>query len=88
MKKHKYDHRQIEKKWRDIWEKEETYVTPSGVSPKNKYYILPQLPYPSGSGLHMGHSEVYTGCDIYARYQRMIGRDVLQVVGWILWATC
>jgi leucyl-tRNA synthetase len=77
-----YDPKKIEKKWQSRWEKEKTFQTPSDATRSDKYYILPQLPYPSGSGLHVGHSEVYTACDIYARYQRMLGKKVLQVIGW------
>ena len=77
-----YDPKNIEKKWQEKWEKEGLFKTPEKVSKKDKMYILPQLPYPSGSGLHVGHAEVYTACDIYARYQRMIGKKVLQVIGW------
>jgi leucyl-tRNA synthetase len=77
-----YDHRSIEKRLTDLWEKEELYKTPDGLTKENKYYILPQLPYPSGSGLHVGHSEVYTSCDIFSRFQRMQGKKVLQVMGW------
>ena len=58
------------------------YKTPSNVNRDNKCYVLPQLPYPSGAGLHVGHAEGYTACDIYARFQRMKGKDVLQVIGW------
>jgi leucyl-tRNA synthetase/predicted alpha/beta hydrolase family esterase len=71
-----------EKKWQASWEEKGLYKTPENITPENKMYILPQLPYPSGSGLHVGHAEVYTACDIYARYQRMMGKDVLQVIGW------
>lgn len=78
----KYNHQELEQKWNKVWEDTELYKTPEKTTPENKKYILPQLPYPSGSGLHMGHSEGYTACDIYARYQRMIGKDVLQVIGW------
>ena len=78
----RYDHKKIESKWRKIWEKTGLYKTPENVKRENKLYVLPQLPYPSGAGLHMGHAEIYTACDIYARYQRMKGKDVLQVIGW------
>lgn len=71
-----------EKKWQDAWEADRLFTTPSDVIAENKCYVLPQLPYPSGSGLHVGHAEVYTACDIYARYQRMCGKKVLQVIGW------
>ena len=77
-----YDPKKIEAKWQKKWEKEKTFQTPSDATRADKYYILPQLPYPSGSGLHVGHAEVYTACDIYARYQRMLGKKVLQVIGW------
>lgn len=76
----KYTPKEIESKWQKQWEEDSLYKTPE--DPKDKYYILPQLPYPSGSGLHVGHAEVYNACDIYARYQRMQGKDVLQVIGW------
>ena len=78
----KYNHKTIEKKWQKVWEEQKLYQTPEGVTRENKFYILPQLPYPSGEGLHVGHAEVYTACDIYARFQRMNGKKVLQVIGW------
>jgi leucyl-tRNA synthetase len=77
----KYDPQEIEQKWQKKWEEDGLYKTPDSATKENKMYILPQLPYPSGSGLHVGHAEVYTACDIYARYQRMNGRKVLQVFG-------
>ncbi|MFH1947369.1 MAG: leucine--tRNA ligase [Candidatus Magasanikbacteria bacterium] len=78
----KYNPQKIEEKWQKYWEKEKLFKTPDDATPENKYYILPQLPYPSGSGLHVGHAEVYSACDIYARYQRMKGKKVLQAIGW------
>jgi len=77
-----YDPQKIEGKWQARWGQDGLYKTPENVTKKEKMYILPQLPYPSGSGLHVGHAEVYTACDIYARYQRMLGKSVLQVIGW------
>jgi len=77
-----YNPQKIEKKWQKRWAKEKIFQTPIDASCDNKYYILPQLPYPSGSGLHVGHAEVYTACDIFARYKRMSGKKVLQVIGW------
>ncbi len=79
---HTYDPKEIEPKWQAHWEKNNTFKTPTDITPENKEYVLPQLPYPSGSGLHVGHAEVYTACDIYARFQRMQGKKVLQVIGW------
>jgi len=78
----RYNPSKIEKKWQKFWEKNKLYKTPAAATRADKMYILPQLPYPSGSGLHVGHAEVYTACDIYARYQRMLGKKVLQVIGW------
>src|SRR3989339_1678788 len=78
----KYNPQEIESKWQKIWEEQKLFKTPEDINSENKFYILPQLPYPSGSGLHVGHAEVYTACDIYARYQRMTGKKVLQVIGW------
>ena len=77
-----YNPNKIEKKWQKKWEKKGIFKTPKDATRENKMYILPQLPYPSGSGLHVGHAEVYTACDIYARFQRMQGKKVLQVIGW------
>jgi len=77
-----YNPQKIEKHWQSYWEKKGLFKAPKDATPKNKMYILPQLPYPSGSGLHVGHAEVYTACDIYARYQRMQGKKVLQAIGW------
>src|SRR3989338_9028299 len=78
----KYSPQGIERKWQQTWEETGLYKTPLDVTSQDKMYILPQLPYPSGNGLHVGHAEVYTACDIYARFQRMIGKKVLQVIGW------
>ncbi|MFA7654257.1 MAG: leucine--tRNA ligase [Candidatus Magasanikbacteria bacterium] len=78
----KYNPSSIEKKWQKYWETNKIFKTPTDVTKENKMYILPQLPYPSGFGLHVGHAEVYTACDIYARYERMRGKKVLQVIGW------
>ena len=83
-----YDHKKIEAKWRLVWRETGLFQNlffgedAKKVTAENKCYILPQWPYPSGSGLHMGHSEVYSACDIYSRYLRMKGKKVLQVVGW------
>lgn len=77
-----YRPQDIEQKWQKRWEDQGLFDTPTDVTLESKQYILPQLPYPSGSGLHVGHAEVYAACDIYARFQRMNGKSVLQVMGW------
>lgn len=77
-----FDFKAFEAKWIAQWEKDGIYKTPSNPRKDHKYYVLPQLPYPSGAGLHVGHAEGYTACDIFARYKRMTGKDVLQVIGW------
>jgi leucyl-tRNA synthetase len=71
----------IEPKWQKYWDEHKTFRTPR-VPGKNKYYILDMFPYPSGSGLHVGHPEGYTATDILARYKRMRGYDVLHPMGW------
>ncbi len=76
-----FDHRNIEKKWQDYWEKNKTFKTIDEVE-KEKYYVLDMFPYPSGSGLHVGHPEGYTATDILARMKRMQGYNVLHPMGW------
>lgn len=76
-----YDHKAIEKKWQDEWEKSGIYHA-TGETGKPKQYILDMFPYPSGSGLHVGHVEGYTATDIYSRFKRMQGNEVLHPMGW------
>lgn len=76
-----YDHKKIEKKWQDVWATQDTN-TASESSDKPKQYILDMFPYPSGAGLHVGHVEGYTATDIYSRYSRMQGNNVLHPMGW------
>ncbi|MBN1373769.1 leucine--tRNA ligase [Candidatus Dojkabacteria bacterium] len=78
----KYDPTKIEAKWIKKWEETNIYKTPEDVKPGEKYYVLPQTPYPSGYGLHVGHAEGYTASDIIGRYNRMKGKKVLEVMGW------
>ena len=77
----KYDHKQVEKKWQDIWDEAHCFEAKNG-SEKPKYYALVEFPYPSGQGLHVGHPRSYTALDIVARKKRMQGYNVLYPMGW------
>jgi len=72
----------IEKKWQEKWEKEKIFEVKEGKDKKKKYYVLEMFPYPSGAGLHMGHALNYTIGDIYARFKRMNGFNVLYPMGY------
>ena len=78
-----YPFSEIERKWQDFWEKNQTFaITEDASVPKeNRKYILDMFPYPSGAGLHVGHPEGYTATDIYCRFLRMNGYNVLHPMG-------
>ncbi len=76
-----YNFREIEKKWQQKWVEEKTYrVTEDNA--KEKFYVLNMFPYPSGAGLHVGHPLGYIASDIYARYKRLKGFNVLNPMGY------
>ncbi|HIU87886.1 MAG TPA: leucine--tRNA ligase [Candidatus Avilachnospira avistercoris] len=74
-----YNHQAIEKKWQEYWEKNPINVNDGK---KEKYYCLDMFPYPSGSGLHVGHWRGYVISDAWARYQVMRGKYVIHPMGW------
>ncbi|HEY6725528.1 MAG TPA: leucine--tRNA ligase [Polyangiaceae bacterium] len=76
-----YDHRSVEARWQKYWDDHRTFKAERRAG-HPKYYVLDMFPYPSGSGLHVGHPEGYTATDIVARYKRMRGFDVLHPMGW------
>lgn len=76
-----YDHQFIEKKWQKFWEENQTYKTDNKTD-KPKFYVLDMFPYPSGAGLHVGHPLGYIASDIYARFKRHQGFNVLHPIGY------
>jgi leucyl-tRNA synthetase len=75
------DFKQIEKTAQDIWKSQKVFEF-QGKSSAKKYYVLDMFPYPSGDGLHVGHTKGYTATDVMAHYMRLKGYDVLHPMGW------
>ena len=81
----RYNPAEIEPKWQQVWKDQEAFRTPNEIAElqqKPKFYVLDMFPYPSGSGLHVGHAEGYTATDVVARHKRMTGHHVLHPMGW------
>ena len=81
----KYNHLQIEKKWQKFWVKHKTFFAKNfskSTKGRTKKFILVEFPYPSGAGLHMGHLRPYVAGDVFSRYQRLAGKEVLFPMGW------
>ena len=77
----RYQFHEIEARWQQFWEDNQTFRV--DIDPdREKVYVLDMFPYPSGAGLHVGHPEGYTATDIYCRYLRARGRNVLHPIGW------
>ncbi len=77
----RYNHREIEQKWRDKWTAANVYKTTED-SGKKKFYILDMFPYPSGVGLHVGHPKGYIATDVISRFKKMNNYNVLHPMGW------
>ncbi|MBR6796033.1 MAG: leucine--tRNA ligase, partial [Clostridia bacterium] len=77
----RYSHKDIEKKWQDIWDEQKAFAATEDRS-RPKFFALVEFPYPSGAGLHVGHPRPYTALDIVARKRRMNGYNVLFPMGW------
>ena len=76
-----YNHNEIDKKWQQIWAENGTYHAPN-TSDQPKFYVLDMFPYPSGAGLHVGHPLGYIASDIYGRYKKQKGFNVLHPMGY------
>lgn len=78
----RYDFKRIETRWQEYWDQHSTFQAQPPSADQEKMYVLDMFPYPSGSGLHVGHPEGYTATDIVCRHARMNGKNVLHPMGW------
>ena len=79
---HSYNPASIEPKWQAYWQEHKTFKAVDCDYSREKLFVLDMFPYPSGAGLHVGHPEGYTASDIWCRYKRMRGYNVLHAMGW------
>ena len=77
----KYNPQKIERKWQKYWRGKKIYKTQESAK-KPKCYVLDMFPYPSGEGLHVGHVKGYIATDIYSRYKKLAGFNILHPMGW------
>ncbi len=77
-----YNHKETEPRWQKAWKDNNVFAATDCDTSRTPMYVLDMFPYPSGSGLHVGHPEGYTATDIYCRYLRMAGYNVLHPMGW------
>lgn len=75
-----YNFNELEQKWREIWKKDQVYKV-TELASKPKYYVLDMFPYPSGAGLHVGYPLGYIASDVFARFKRLQGYNVLHPMG-------
>ena len=78
--KSKFDHKKVENYWQEKWFESNLYSPDLEIS-KNKFYNLMMFPYPSAEGLHAGNVFAFTGSDIQGRFQRLLGKNVLEPIG-------